>query len=126
MKKETLYAVTYTDQDTLEGVFTKKAFAEYLEERNKDRRREYENENATSILDTYTPETESEFTFEEVPHTRLFSNKDLNDQVQNITELMVILTDNWDNEQLENYPKDLPSFDELAYLVSEIKFKPCK
>lgn len=44
-----------------------------------------------------------------------------------LVALMRELSEAWDyqdwNEELEYYPKELPSFDELTEMIAEIKFK---
>ena len=38
-------------------------------------------------------------------------------------EILSNISDNWDNDKIEYYPKELLSFDELVYLISCIRFK---
>lgn len=49
--------------------------------------------------------------------------KQLNGYVTDVYNAMQVLNENWDNERLEHYPTNLPSFDELAEYVGNIKFK---
>ena len=44
-------------------------------------------------------------------------------KIDTIYDLMISVSRCWDEDKVVNYPKELPSFDELPCLINQIEFK---